>query len=200
MVASEESEAGYGWDYDGGWISAIYNNPSSVSTSTVLTSVVDSFISDNGGTSSSSNDQTLSWLTLSQMSAYKMAWENMASYLNSNILTSSNRTSFQNLVKSCKYYGDTDYTYFCIFDAKDFLTKLAASSTFNTGSLSTYITAAQTAFSNLVSYSSCGRGAGNSYGLCMFFSVSSNCSKSTYYTSTQTNFSNWRTTNLSFGV
>ena len=200
MVASEESESGYGWDYDGGWLSSIYNNPTSVATSTVLTSLVDTFIADNGGTSSSSNDQTLSWLNLSQMASYKTAWENMASYLNSNILTSSNKSSFQTLVKSCKYYADTDYTYYCIFDAKDFLTKLAASSTFNTGSLSTYISAAQTAFSNLVSYSSCGAGAGNSYGLCMFFSVSSNSYKSTYYSSTQTNFTNWRITNTSFGA
>jgi len=200
MVASEESEEGYGWDYDGGWLNAIYNNPSSVSTSTVLTSLVDTFIADNGGTYSSSNDQTLSWLNLSQMATYKTAWENMAGYLNNHILNSSNKSAFQNLVKKCKYYGGADYTYYCIFDAKDFLTKLAASSTFNTGSLSTYISAVQSAFTNLVSYSSCGAGAGNSYGLCMFFSVSSNCGRSTVYAANQTNFTNWRTTNSSFGV
>ncbi|MFA7032260.1 MAG: Ig-like domain-containing protein [Bacilli bacterium] len=200
MVASEESEAGYGWDYDGGWLNAIYNNPSTVTTATVLNSVVDTFIADNGGVYSSSNDQTLSWLDLSQMGVYKTAWENMAGYLNSSVLNSSNKTAFQNLVKTCKYYADTDYTYFCTFDAKDFLAKLSASSTFNIGSLSTYISAAQSAFNNVVSYSSCGAGAGNSYGLCMFFSVSSNCGRSVVYTSSQTNFTNWRTTNSSFGV
>ena len=77
MIASEESESGYGWDYDGGWLSSIYNNPSTVTTSTVLTSVVDTFVADNGGVSGTSNDQTLSWLDLNNMAAYKTAWESM---------------------------------------------------------------------------------------------------------------------------
>jgi hypothetical protein len=202
MVASEESEAGAGWDYDGGWLTSIYSNPTTVTTSSVLTSVVNTFITDNGGTSSTS-DQTLSWLNLNQMATYKTAWENMAAYLNSNVLTSSNKSAFQTLVKGCKRYAvdsDNSQDYFATIDAKDFLTKLLASSTFNTGSVSTYVQAVQSAFSNLVGYSSCQKGAGNSYGLCMFFSLSSDASKGTYYAADQTNFTNWRTTNNSFGV
>jgi hypothetical protein len=30
MIASEESEAGAGWDYDGGWLAKIYANPTTV--------------------------------------------------------------------------------------------------------------------------------------------------------------------------
>jgi hypothetical protein len=71
-------------------------------------------------------------------------------------LTSSNKSSFVTLVKSCKRYAvdsDNSQDYFSTFDAKDFLTKLKASSTFCTGSMSTKITACTTAFANLVKYS-----------------------------------------------
>ena len=187
MVASEESEAGYGWDYDN-WVDDLYSSTNT--TKDVLKAIVDSFIKDNGGTSSSSNDQTLSYLDLSKMSAYKTAWENMAAQIYNNV-TSSNQSAFCKLVNSVKYYADTDYTYFCLYDAKDFINKLSANSTFNPDS--TYTNAVLTAFSNLVVYSSCGKGAGNSYGLCMFFCA--NSTDSTYaksvYTSSETNFTNW---------
>jgi hypothetical protein len=193
MIASEESEAGAGWDYDGGWLSDIYSNPTTVSTSKVLTDCCDQFIADNGGASSSSNDQTLAWMDLSNASAYKTAWEDMASYLSSSVLTSSNKSSFVTLVKSCKRYAvdsENSQDYFSTFDAKDFLTKLKANSTFCTGSMSTKITTCTTAFANLVKYSAKGAGAGNSYGLCMFFSVSSNTtSNGALYNSDNTNFS-----------
>ena len=187
MIASEESEAGYGWDYDN-WVDDLYSSTNT--TKDVLKAIVDSFIKDNGGTSSSSNDQTLSYLDLSKMSAYKTAWENMAAQIYNNV-TDSDQSAFCKLVNSVKYYADTDYTYFCLYDAKDFINKLSANSTFNPGS--TYTNAVLTAFSNLVVYSSCGKGAGNSYGLCMFFCA--NSTDSTYaksvYTSSETNFTNW---------
>jgi hypothetical protein len=200
MIASEESEAGNGWDYDGGWLAKIYANPTTVATSTVLTDCCDQFITDNGGASSSSNDQTLAWMDLSKAAAYKTAWEDMSSYLSSSVLTSSNKSSFVSLVKGCKYYAGTDYTYFSTFDAKDFLTKLVASSTFNTGSVSTYVSSVKTAFANLVQYSTCGKGAGNSHGLCLFFAVSSNVDSSTSYASSETNFTNWRSINSTYGA
>ena len=193
MVASEESESGYGWDYDT-WVDDLYAKKS---TTTILKAVVDGFIKDNGGTSSSSNNQTLAYLNLAYMAAYKNAWETMASKLASK-LTSSNKNSFNTLVKSCKHYADSDYTYFGTFDAKDFINKLASNSTFNPGS--TYTSAVLTAFNNLVEYSSCGKGAGNSNGLCMFWSVSSNCAKGTYYTASQTNFTNWRSLVSTYGA
>ena len=193
MVASEETESGYGWDYDT-WVDDLYAKKS---TSTILKAVVDGFIKENGGTSSSSNDQTLSYLNLSKMAAYKTAWENMASQLSKKI-TSSNKTSFRNLVKKCKYYGDNYYVYYGIFDAKDFVNKVASNTTFNPGS--TYTNAVLTAYSDVVEYSSCGKGAGNSNGMAMFYSTSSYAGKSTYYTASQTNFSNWRSLVNTYGA
>ena len=193
MVASEETESGYGWDYDT-WVDDLYAKKS---TSTILKAVVDGFIKENGGTSSSSNDQTLSYLNLSKMAAYKTAWENMASQL-SKKLTSSNKSSFKSLVNSAKSYGGSYYQYYCIYDAKDFVNKLAANSTFNPGS--TYTNAVLTAYSDVVEYSSCGKGAGNSNGMAMFYSTSSYAGKSTYYTASQTNFSNWRSLVNTYGA
>ena len=192
MIASEESEAGYGWDYDT-WVDDLYAKKT---TPVILKAIVDGFIKDNGGTSSSSNDQTLSYLDLSYMAAYITAWNNMATQLG-NKITTSNKSSFNTLVKSAKHYADTDYTYYGIFDAKDFVTKLAANSTFNPGS--TYTNAVLSAHTNLVAYSSCGRGAGESYGLCMFWAVSSNCYKGTYYTADMTKFTAWRTLVTTYG-
>ena len=192
MIGSEESEAGYGWDYDT-WVDDLYAKKP---TTTILKAVVDGFIADNGGVSNTRNNQTLSYLNLANMPAYENAWENMASAL-SNKVTSSNKSSFKNLVNGVKHYGDSDYTYFGVFDAKDFINKLAANSTFNPGS--TYTNAVLSAHANLVEYSSCNKGAGNSYGLTMFYAISSNCYKGTYYTAAQTNFNNWRSFNNSFG-
>jgi hypothetical protein len=193
MIASEESESGYGWDYDT-WVDDLYAKKS---TSVILKAVVDGFIKDNGGTSSSSNNQTLAYLNLANMAAYKAAWETLATKLSSKV-TSSNKSSFNTLVKSVKHYADSDYTYFGIFDAKDFINKLASNSTFNPGS--TYTNAVLTAFNNLVEYSSCGKGAGNSNGLCMYYPIASTCYKGTYYTAAQTNFSNWRSFVNTYGA
>ena len=192
MIASEESEAGEGWDYDN-WVDDLYAKKS---TETILTAVVDSFIKDNGGTSSSNNDQTLSFLDLSKMSDYVTAWDNMSVELKKKI-TSSNKTSFNNLVKSAKHYADSDYIYYGLFDAKDFLSKLSSNETFNPGS--SYISAVNTAFSKLVKYSSKGKGAGESYGLALFWAVSSNCGKSTYYKDTMTEFTEWRSIVTTYG-
>ena len=192
MIASEESEAGYGWDYNT-WVDDLYAKKS---TPVILKAIVDGFIADNGGASSSSNDQTLSYLDLSYASAYKTAWENMSTQLK-NKITTSNKSNFNNLVKSCKHYADSDYTYYGTFDAKDFINKLSSNSTFNPGS--TYTSAVLTAFDNFVAYSSCGKGAGESYGLCMFWAVSSSTSKGTYYKESMTNFTTWRSIVVSYG-
>ncbi len=191
MVASEESESGYGWDYDT-WVDDLFNlSP----TTTVLKAIVDGFITDQGGTSSSSN-QTLSYLTLSYAAAYKTAWENMAQQLTNN-LTSSNKSDFCSLVNKCKYFADEDYTYYCLYDAKDFINKLAANSSLAPGS--TYTNAVLTAFNNLVTYSVAQKGAGNAYGLCMAFCANEEYAGTGYFShstvygsNSQTNFTIWR--------
>ena len=193
MIASEESESGYGWDYDT-FVDDLY---ALKPTETILKAIVDGFISDNGGASSSRGDQTLSYLDLSKMANYKAKWEAMAAALK-NKITSSNASSFRSLVKSAKHFADTDYTYFGTFDAKDFLNKLQSNSTFNPGG--SYISETLTAFSQLVKYSVAQKGAGNAYGLCMFFSTSSSAQKGTYYTASLTNFTNWRSIVSSYGA
>ena len=200
MIASEESEAGAGWDYDN-WLDDAYAHKT---TPNILKAIVDSFISEQGGTSSTKNDQTLSYLDLSYMSAYKSAWETMSSSLYS-LISNYGKNNFHTLMKTCKYYGsDSDcegYSYFGILDAKDVMTKIKNTSAFS--GASTQITAALNAFTNLVAYSSCGRGAGNSYGLCCFFPMTDGsgytCSTKSVYTASQTNFTNWRSIVTNFG-
>ena len=190
MIASEESEAGYGWDYDT-WVDDLYSKKS---TTTILKAIVDGFISDNGGASSSSGDQTLSYLTLSYAAAYKTAWEAMAQQLYSKV-TSSNRSSFNSAITgNVKHYADSDYDYFCTFDAWDFVDKLANNSAFSSFRIdSSYTTAVKNAHANLVSYSVAQKGAGVSKGLCMYWPNSTSYSDvSTYYTTSETNFTQWR--------
>ena len=185
MVGSEESEAGAGWDYDT-WVDDLYAGKD---TETILKALVDGFISDNGGTSSKYNDQTLSYLKLANMAEYKTAWENMATALKSKI-SNSNKSSFNDLVDSCKHYADSDYDYYGLFDAMDFVNKLAANSTFNPGS--SYTSAVTNAYAKLKGYASCGKGAGNSNGLCMFWCIDSSYKRVNPYTAgTDTHFSNW---------
>ena len=196
MVASEESEAGYGWEYNT-WVDDLYAKKS---TPTMLQAICDGFISSNGGTSSS-NNQTLSYLDLTKMSSYKTAWENMASALKSK-LTSSNRSSFNNAIKNnVQHYADNDYDYFCLFDAKDFINSLASVSAFSSFRIdSSYTNAVINAFNDLIAYSSAQRGAGDSYGLCMYWPNSTSYSDvNTVYSTSQTNFTTWRTICVDFG-
>ena len=187
MVSSEESESGEGWDYDT-WVDDLY---ALKSTETILKAIVDGFIAYNG----SGSDQTLSVMNLKKMDDYFTAWENMSAAL-INKINSSNRGSFNNLVKSAESYTYSTSSY-GIFDAKDFIDKLANNSTFNPGS--SYISAVKSAFSNFMTYSKCGTRAGNSYGVCLYWAASSGCYKSYYYTENQTNFVNWRKIVTTYG-
>ena len=190
MIASEESEAGYGWDYDT-WVDDLYAKKA---TTTILKAIVDGFIADNGGASSSSSDQTLSYMNLSYAAAYKTAWENLASQLNS-VVTSSNKSSFNSAITgNVKHYADSDYDYFCTFDAWDFVDKLANNSAFSSFRVdSSYTTAVKNAHANLVAYNLAQKGAGVSKGLCMYWPNSSQYSDvSTYYTTSETTLTTWR--------
>lgn len=190
MIASEESEAGYGWDYDT-WVDDLYSKKT---TTNILKAIVDGFISDNGGASSTSGDQTLSYLNLSYAAAYKTAWENLASQLNS-VVTTSNKSSFNSAITSnIKHYGDSDYDYFCTFDAWDFVDQLASKSAFSSFRVdSSYTTAVKNAHANLVAYNLAQKGAGVSKGLCMYWPNSSQYSDvSTYYTTSETRLTTWR--------
>ena len=190
MIASEESEAGYGWDYDN-WVDDLYAKKP---TTTILKAIVDSFISDNGGSSSTSGDQTLSYMNLAYAEAYKTAWENLASQLN-NVVTTNNKSSFNSAITSnVKHYADSDYDYFCTFDAWDFVDKLANNAAFSSFSVgSSYITAVKNAHANLVEYNLAQKGAGVSKGLCMYWPNSTQYSDvKTYYTTSETTLTTWR--------
>ena len=199
MIASEESEAGAGWDYDT-WVDDLYKKSS---TTTIMKAIVDGFIADNGGVSGS-KEQTLAYMNLSYATEYRQAFENLAKALASKI-TSSNKSSFNKFVLTCKRFTDEQiaqgvygYQVYGTFDVVDFVNKLASNSTFNPGS--TYTNAVKTAISKYVGYSLAQKSAGNANGLALFWSVSSYCQKNTYYTSTETNFSNWRSLVSSYGA
>ncbi len=193
MVASEESEAGAGWDYDT-WIDDLYSGKD---TETILKAIVDGFIADNGGVSSRYNDQTLAYYKLQYATEYMNAWENMASTLK-NKITKSNKSSFNNLVDETKHYADSDYDYYGLFDAMDFVNILSNSSTFNPGD--SIINAVKSSFKNLIGYASCGKGAGNSNGLCMFWCIDSSYKRVNPYTAgVDTHFSNWAYLSNTYG-
>ena len=197
MIASQESESGYGWDYDN-WIDDLYEKKD---TETILKAICDSFIADNnyddyGNYSTSSNDQTLAYYNLAYANEYKNAWENMASQL-MNKLTNSNKSTFSSLVKSCKHYADSDYEYYGLFDAKDFINKLASNSTFKTDA--SYTNAVLSAHSKFVAYSAKGAKAGNSNGVSMYWAYSKNTSYYNDYKSADTNFSTWSSICSTYG-
>ena len=203
MVASQESESGYGWDYNT-WVDDLFAKKS---TETILKAIVDGFIADNGGKNATGSyyqghyyaaDQTLSFLNLNNMSAYKEAWETMAGQLKTKI-NSSNASSFRtNVFGKVKYFADTDYTYFSEFDAYHFLNILEANSTFNPGS--TYINAVKEAFSDLVVYNVAQQEAAHdAYGLSVFFPAGTSYGQKGYCTSTYSNFTNWNAICSSYG-
>lgn len=187
MIGSEENEAGEGWAYDS-WVDNLYAHDD---TELILKEACDGFIKyfDDYYGRWYDNDQTLSCLDLSKMNAYKTAWENLANQLK-NKITSSNKSSFNSLVDSCKHFADTDYDYFGLFDAKDFINKLANNSTFNPGS--SYTNAVLTAFNELVKYSAKGGQAGNANGLCMYWDIHNSAYHNYYYTNSETSFTNWK--------
>lgn len=199
MVCSEESEAGYGWDYDN-WIDDLYAKKS---TSTILKAVVDSFIKDNGGVDAEgeyyqgyyySADQTLSYLNLSFMSEYKTAFDAYTDALSSKLNESGvNKSNFSTFIKNnVKYFAGSDYTYFSTFDIGDFVNNVKTKYSFD----NSYTSNLLTAYGKLVEYSSSQKeGAKDATGLALVFHPVTN---DTYYikqayNSSETNFSKWLT-------
>ena len=193
MVSSQETEGGYGWDYDrnNGWLSKIFADPTGVETETFLESICTTFVADN------SSEATLSALRLSQMGAYKSAWEDMASGLSSIVNSQSAFNTFKSsIVNQCKKFGyDSDcsqynngYAY-DVFDVKDLITKMQANSTYN-NSLSTQLTALSTAYENLLVCNKTTSDYKGAHGLNFFCPICGYYGKS-FYTSKLTNFSNW---------
>ena len=191
MLCSQESEAGYGYDYDA-WLPTLYNN-SNVATATLLEKIGHTFKKKKKALFQQAGwdfDQTQSVLDLSKMSAYKTAFESFASSLNSIIGTNSTKAkALGNAIYSAQKYGVDSYNryQFDIFDAKGALSKIVANSNFS--SLSTEATSLTNLINQLVVYEEHGS-ATSGCGLCIFCPIESSWS---YGSSTKSNFSNWIT-------
>ncbi len=201
MIASQESEAGTGYDYDA-WLPTLYNNPTTVNTVTLLTRIADTFIAEQG----SSSDQTQAVYDLSKMPTYYSAFEALAAKLRTLITTAANWTTFTNIVNQCQKYGQTEYTdynngyIFDIFDIDQFITKMQASGSAYRTSCSSELSALRTAFNNLVVYERHGSGTSGG-GMCLWCPISG-CPYAShyYYDSYETNFTNWRLLCEQFGA
>ena len=208
MVSSQESENGYGWDYDT-WVDDLFANKP---TTTILQAIADGFIADNGGVNATGGnyddgygnieyypaDQTMSVYDLSQMAAYLDAFETMAAQLKNKITSSNSSTFNKQIIGKTKYFGSSDYDYFCTFDVYHFLTLLSANTTFNPGS--TYINNVKTAFNKLVIYNITQKeAASDAHGLCLYYVAGTGYNQSTYSSSTYTNFTNWAYLSKTYG-
>ena len=197
MVASEELENGDGWDYTC-WIDDLYNKKS---TEAILTELCSGFVDQYG---TRNNNQTLSWLDLSAMPAYKTAWESFAASFKNNVKNYENSGNkfYRYLINNVKHFGDdggyNGYDELGIFDVKDFLNKIKSNSTLYSG-LSSLVTSLETAFSNLVKCSKKGNSAGNANGLMLYFDTGEDCQPSEVYSASQTNFTNWRSIVTTYG-
>lgn len=193
MLGSQELENGTGWDYDS-WLDDLYAGKD---TETVLKAAVDGFIKDNGGVNDYNNDQTLSYLKLEYAASYKDAWEEFALALRNDNVVANNRTEFNELIYNTKKFSDytsEDIYYYQngLSDAKDFINKFKSSTLNSNGKYNANLQNILDEHSKLVGYSSCGKGAGNAYGLSMFWAIEKDTKDNNPYTaSIDTNFVNW---------
>ena len=189
QVGSQELENGTGWDYDS-WVDDLY---AGTSTPTVLKAICDGFIECNGGKDAIGGyyeddwgrqqyypaDQTLSYLDLSKIDAFKTKWEALATQVSSKI-NNSNKSSFKNnVVGASRNFQDNESAN---FDCYHFLENLTGG-TFDPGS--TYISEAKSAILNLVGYNLVQlEGSADAHGVSFYFGKN-------YNSSTYSNFPNW---------
>lgn len=196
MVASEQTEAGYGWAYDD-WLPTLYNKKP---TTEILSKIADSFINSiNVSYGRTKNDQTLAVLDLSKMASYKKSFESLASAMNK---LSISKSSFVSLMNTVKTFGDKYSSYYGIFDAYNFFNRIIDESVFS--SCKSKIKECKSAYEKLIYHFAKGQVADDSStktanGMCLFFPISANCYSSEFYTASQTNFTNWRSFCLSHG-
>ncbi len=211
MVASEETEPGYGWDYDS-WLPTLYKNPG-VNTVTLLSEICDSYVSACATYYSSLslfyteyangyNDATLAVLDLSKMDAFNTAFDAVGGQL-ANVITSSTVwSSFETLMNSCQRFGASedsdgnDVYQYDQFDIGHFITNASADKIFNVDGLS----ALETALNDLVVYNAYGANYSSNpvCGFTMFVAVYGLLVSYNYYTTTRTNYTNWYTLNTTY--
>ena len=179
MIASEETENGDGWDYEG-WVDDLYAHKS---TTQILTACCETFVSQYG---SYNNDQTLSVLDLSKMANYYNKFEAMAAAIKNT--AKNNLSSFKSLLKTAYCFYDVDS--FGLIDAHGALTKIAANSLYS--QYADVINEAKTALGQLVVYSATGRDAAKAKGLALFAPVGSSWWGTIDYPESETHFNTWR--------
>ncbi|MCR5505676.1 MAG: Ig-like domain-containing protein [Bacilli bacterium] len=197
MLCSQESESGYGYDYDA-WLGDLYSTPD-MNDVTLLSKVAHTFMEEEEYLYNywkKDFDQTQSVYDLSKMAAYKTAFETFAESLYS-LVSSDDSTAIElaNLIESSQRYGQSTYQNetvypFDIFDVKDALTKIVANSNFS--SLSSKATDVYTAITNLVVYEEHGS-ATEGCGICLFCPLSQFNYPYEYNSESPTsNFTNWK--------
>ena len=206
MISSQETEWSGGYDYDA-WLPTLYNNPSTVTTPTLLTKVGETFMDyyENAGY----YDQTQAVYDLSKMAAYKSAWEDMTTSLTSIVNSSSKWTTFTGYINQALKYGyssdassyNNGYPY-DVFDVNGAITKLQSASAYS--SLSSKFSAILTALNNVVIYNRYGsnNAVNGSCGMNLFCPISgynqingatwSGTYYEANYDSTRTNFTKWQ--------
>ena len=195
MLSSQESEAGYGYDYDA-WLPTLYNNPG-INGGDLLEVIGHTFMVEEKylfQTWGDPFDQTQSVYDLSKMPAYKTAFEAIASDLNSIIGSNASRAkSLGQLIAQAREYGLNEYgdsSGFEIYDMKEALNKVKANATFS--SISSKVNAFYNALDDMVIYEEHGE-ATTGCGICIFspcyLSIPYNYGGSEY---TKSNFTEWK--------
>lgn len=192
MLCSQESEAGYGYDYDA-WLPTLYNDPG-INGGDLLEVIGHTFMVEEKSLFQAWGDpfdQTQSVYDLSKMSAYKTAFESIASDLNSIIgSTSSKAKLLGQLITQAREYGldeNGESSGFEVFDMKEALNKVKANSTFS--SISSKVATFYNALDDMVIYEEHGNST-TGCGICVFCPTLHNWG---YGSSTKTNFTNWAT-------
>ncbi len=194
MVASEEYT--YGWNWNG-FIQNIYNRASTVNA---LKALCDDFIPKNDEVFIRKHEERkacLSVLDLSKMKAYRNKLENLA--INIKNTVSNNRNEFLNVVEQSMHFANvvnledpsrSEYKYekYGTIDGYDFLTKLAASSSFT--QYSSQINTVKAAYSSVVAYNVKAVSSTPSYGLTMHVCLDAYPQQT--YDINETHFYNWR--------
>ena len=203
MGASQESEPGEGWDYDG-WIDDLYKNPS-IDTPTLLGELADTFVQKCADTYEyyadmgydeyrNYNDATYSILDLSKMSAYKTAFDTFSTKISSIITSKTKFSSLTSIVKKCNTFGEDQFD---VVDLKQVLTQMKSNSTFS--SASSEINAVLSALNNLVIHNTYGVTYKTALGgLCMVVNYTGYGYSGSYNTN-ETNFTTWYNINKNYG-
>ena len=170
MLCSQESEAGYGYDYDA-WLPTLYNNPG-INGGDLLEVIGHTFMVEEKALFQAWGDpfdQTQSVFDLSKMAAYKTAFESIASDLNTIIGTNSSKAqTLGQLISQAREYGLDEYgdsSGFEVFDMKEALNKVKANSTFS--SISSKVTSFYNALDDLVICEEHGEGT-TGCGMCIY--------------------------------